>query len=98
MATVNIGATGNPITNNYAAYLNGGAGDTYKITGSFPSNGTSVNYSGPGTVNYSAGDDFFTITGAGAQQTNLIVFSFNGGTTGGGDPHVKPLEGDDYTL
>ena len=109
MAVVTIGAIGNPFFNSYTAELNGSAGDTYKITGNFVPNGTGVNYSDVGTVTYSAGDNHFLITGAGARSDYQIAFSFQQSTststtsTGtststSGDPHVKPLDGDVYTL
>ena len=98
MAQVTVGATGNPFFNNYGAILTGNAGDTYKVTGNFPPNGTGLNYSSGGTASYSAGDNHIIISGLGATNGYVIAFSFQKGTTTSGDPHVKPLDDDDYTL
>lgn len=65
------------------------------------SGASSVSWSGPGTASHTPGSDTVTITlGAGASDASndFFTISFTPTSSTGGDPHVKPLDGDDYTL
>ena len=65
------------------------------------SGASSINWDGPGTASHTSGSDTVTITlapGESAPQNAFFTIGFTPTTTTGGDPHVKPLDDDNYTL